>query len=271
MLLKPYLKHIIYKLRLAGWLDALLYRLSELRNRRINQLYKQAYPGIVLPDDYAMYETYQLNYRKFIEDGKLTAKEICGCTKNQIPVISPRILDWGCGAARVTRHLPALQPDALIYGCDTNEALTEWNKIHFPGITFSTSNHFTPTLYADSFFDLVYGFSVFTHIEAERQEEWIGELSRILKQNGILLITTHGNNYLQQLLPNEKRQLNSKGGFTKKYTKQGHRMMTSYQLSTHFKKILDPFFTIIAFFDGADHPGKAGGQDVWLLKKRTED
>ena len=268
---KPYLKQLLYRLRMAEWLDGFNYRSQSAINKTKNRLYLQQNPDTVLPDDYVLYETYQLNYRKFIEDGKLASKEIYGWTKNHIPEISPRILDWGCGAARVTRHLPGLQPNALLYGCDTNEALTEWNKIHFSGITFSTINHFTPTMYADSFFDLVYGFSVFTHIDAAKQEEWVEELFRILKQNGILLITTHGSKYAEQLLPNEKRELKREGIFTKRFAKQGHRMMTSYQLSTHFKKILDPLFTIIEYYDGSDHPDKAGGQDVWILRKRTDE
>lgn len=268
MLLKPYLKYIIYKLHLAGWLDVLLYRISKLRNRKINQLYKQKYPDIVLPADYALYETYQLKYQKFIEDGALAAKEITAWTKPYISSNAPCLLDWGCGAGRILRHLPALQPAAILYGCDINEEIIAWNKANYHNICFTATHHFTPMPYAPIFFDLVYGMSIFTHMEATQQENWIIELHRILKTTGVLLITTQGTHYHNKLLQGEMKMLTDKGVYTQTYSKPGHRMMSTYHNSCHFTKLIESYFTILEYYDGAIHPGKAGGQDLWILQKR---
>ena len=248
----------------------MLYRISELHNRKANQLYKQRNPQTVLPADYALYETYQLIYQKFIEDGELAAREITEWTKPYItPIQNPCLLDWGCGAGRIIRHLSALQPHALLYGWDVNEEMIGWNKKHYPNISFTAMHSFPPMLYAPSFFNLVYGISVFTHIDAGLHVSWLIELHRILQTNGILLITTNGPYYYKKLLPVQKKILIVKGLYTQTYFKQGHRMMSTYHQPAYFTKMIEPYFTILEYYDGAMHPHKIGGQDVWILQKRT--
>ncbi len=187
-------------------------------------------------------------------------------TKDYLPP-NPVILDWGCGAGRIIQHLPALLPAALLYGCDINEERIEWNKEHHPGIAFMPIHSFTPMPYAPDLFDLVFGISVATHIEALLQEEWISELHRVIKPNGILLITTQGRFYTDQLLPHERKLLAERGIFTRTYPKQGHRMMSTYHDAVAFRKILGHYFTVLSFYDGALHPEKLGGQDLWILAK----
>lgn len=252
---------------MAGLLNRLLYQLARRQHKKINQLYLRQNPSVVLPGDYELYETYQLNYKKFIEDGALAAKEIMEWTKLYLDTTEPNILDWGCGAGRITRHIPSLNSNAIVYGCDINEPLIEWNKKNYRNITFSVINNFTPTFYAPQFFDLIYGISIFTHIEAAQQEEWIAELHRILKNKAVLLVTTQGSYYQHKLLPAQKRTLHQKGVYTQTYRQQGHRMMSTYHTSEYFRKILQPFFTVLEYYSGSSHPEKAGGQDLWILQK----
>ncbi len=266
--LKPYFKNIFYQLRLAEMLDTLSFRLQSIRHKKENEAYLHQHPGVPLPEDYVLYETYQLNYRKFIEDGKLAASEIISWTNPYIQTTEPRILDWGCGAGRITRHLAALKPNASIYGCDTSESMIEWNKISDSTTTYSTIDHFTPVLYAPGFFNLVFGFSVLTHIDASQQKEWLEELYRILDTNGILLITTQGNLYFQKLLPAEKKKLAKKGMVTKSFQKKGHRMMSTYHDAIQFKQLVTKYFDVLEFHEGQINKEKAGGQDVWVLRKK---
>ncbi len=252
---------------MAGWLDRLLYQLSRWQHKKINQLYLQQHPAAVLPGDYDLYETYQLNYKKFIEDGALAAKEIINWTKPYLNTAEPNILDWGCGAGRITKHILSYSPNAIVYACDINESLIEWNKKNYANITFSTINNFTPTFYAPQFFDLVYGISIFTHIEEKQQKEWITELHRILKNKAVLLVTTQGSFYQDKLLPAQKKTLHQKGIYTQSYRQQGHRMMSAYHVSEYFRKMVQPFFTVLEYYSGASNPEKAGGQDLWILQK----
>ena len=79
-------------------------------------------------------------------------KEIIAWTRPYINTTELHILDWGCGAGRITRHIATFEPGAQLYGCDINERLIEWDKNSYPNICFSTINNFTPTLYAPAFF-----------------------------------------------------------------------------------------------------------------------
>ena len=67
-----------------------------------------------------------------MEDGEQAATEITACRKMHMGTPTPTLLDWGCGTGRIARHLPTLLPDALLYACDTNESIIEWNKKHYP-------------------------------------------------------------------------------------------------------------------------------------------
>ena len=266
-LLKPLLKYCIYQFGLAGKLDQFLFRFTQFQQKKANDLYRKNNPSISLPSDYDLYETYQLKYQQFIEDGALAAREIREWTKDYLPEPMPVVLDWGCGAGRIIRHLPLVYPSAVFYGCDSNEERIQWNKTHIPGISFTTVNSFIPTPYSNSIFDLVYGMSVLTHIDTDQQVDWIYELARILKKDGVLLLSTQGDFYLPDLLPGEKRKFARKGIFTKSYPRQGHRMMSTYHNQTHFKKMVSPWFTILEYYPGNANPHKLGGQDLWILKK----
>lgn len=265
--MKAFLKYILYQLHLAGWLDRGLFRFQQLNNKKINQQYLAQHPGIILPADYDLYETYQLNYRKFIEDGKLAASEIIEWTKPYIGSQHPDILDWGCGVGRIIRHLKEQQPAATLYACDSNLKKIAWNKAHYSNIYFELCSNSPSTDYPSYFFDMVYGISVITHIEDGLQLPWLLELHRILKPNGILLLTTQGKNYFHKLLPGEKKILDENGMYTRYYPEKGHRMMSTYHQADYFGEFVTPYFFVLEYYDGEANPEKAGGQDVWILRK----
>jgi 2-polyprenyl-3-methyl-5-hydroxy-6-metoxy-1,4-benzoquinol methylase len=266
--LKALLKNIIYQLRGAAWLDGFLFRMNRFRNRKANSIYRQQNSEIILPDDYDLYETYQLNYQKFIEDGKLAAKEIMEWTRPYLSAQWPILLDWGCGIGRITRHVKETDSSATVFACDIDEHKIRWNKTHYPDIDFSLISYSPPTHFTTGQFDMIYGISIFTHIDMGSQNEWLEELYRMLKPGGILLITTQGEMYRNRLSSAENRFLDKTGIYTQSYPKKGHRMMSTYHLSDHFKEMLYPYFIVKEFYAGKMHPEKMGGQDLWILQKK---
>jgi SAM-dependent methyltransferase len=81
----------------------------------------------------------------------------------------------------------------------------------------------------DNSFDLVYAFSVFTHIPAEHQEAWLLEMKRILKPGGFLVCTVAGW-WLRHLFvaPKDLDTLASKGCV--EYTSQDESASLSTQV-----------------------------------------
>lgn len=266
--MKKYVKYFFYSFGLSRLWDLCIFRIAQIRFRKPNRSYLKSHPGIILPDDYDLHETFQLDYRKYIEEGKLAAAEIFA-DSNQVStkVSHGNLLDWGCGTGRITRHLQQVFPHARIFGCDSHSRRMDWNRNHNRDIAFTTIAPFPPTPYADDFFDLIIGFSVLTHIDAGSQEAWLAELYRILKPGGILWITTQGEAYTHQLLGFEKRKLLKEGIYTRNGHQPGHRMMSTYHIADSFRDKLSNYFSIRQYFSGKTYPAKTGGQDLWLLQK----
>jgi len=103
------------------------------------------------------------------------------------------ILDFGCSSGRVLRHFEEerLVAGWQLYGCDIQARAVEWMRRylpqHFNVITSSTLPHLP---YEDKTFDVIYGFSVFTHVKYQ-WDAWLMELRRILKPGGLLIQTIH--------------------------------------------------------------------------------
>src|ERR1043165_5617451 len=102
---RPFIKNIFYKTNIANFLDSILFKVSQFRNRKKNKIFKATHPNLVIPPDYFLYETYLLDYAQFFSDGEQTAKEIIEWTKNYIQDRPINILDWGCGVGRNIIHL----------------------------------------------------------------------------------------------------------------------------------------------------------------------
>lgn len=116
-----------------------------------------------------------------------------------------RILDFGCGCGRVLRHL-AETPGPALYGADVNGAAARWCARHLP-LAGALENRLAPPLELPAeHFDLIYAFSVFTHLPPALAEAWIDELGRVLRRGGVLVLSTHGDAYRDQLLPAERAE-----------------------------------------------------------------
>jgi SAM-dependent methyltransferase len=101
-----------------------------------------------------------------------------------------RVLDWGVGCGRVARHFPADRAENLT-GCDIDSDNVEWCQAHLPG-RFVECTIQPPLPFAEESFDLIYGISIFTHLQEAMQLLWLQELSRVLAPGGLVLTTVHG-------------------------------------------------------------------------------
>jgi ubiquinone/menaquinone biosynthesis C-methylase UbiE len=262
--------HISNFIRRTGQLqtaDLIRYYLERFRNRKVNKEFLRNHPGVKLPPDYLIYESFQLNYKKYYTGSEDTARWLADLLKRHIGLKGIKILDWGCGPGRVIRHLPKFTADdCRFFGTDYNEKSIAWCSAHLPGIHFSQNTLKANLKYDNNFFDVIYGISIFTHLSEKMHFEWFAELMRVLKSGGIMLLTTQGNNFTIKLTPEELARFNAGKLVVRGNVKEGHRTWSAFQPNQFMKKL---FADVEILHHLERKPEETGWlpQDVWIIKK----
>jgi SAM-dependent methyltransferase len=103
---------------------------------------------------------------------------------------SSSVLDFGCGWGRVIRFfLKDVTPQNLL-GIDVNEKVVEICRRTNQWCRFQPCERLPPSGLETDSFDLIYAFSVFSHLSEEAHALWLDEFERLLKPGGVLLLTT---------------------------------------------------------------------------------
>lgn len=113
-----------------------------------------------------------------------------------------KILDFGCGCGRILQYLYRDNSSKSIqfYGCDVDANAIRWMQANYSNNNFVVNLFEQPVPFDDSFFDLVYAYSVFTHLDESMQFEWLQDIQRMLRPGGIALLTIHGSKAVQMFI-----------------------------------------------------------------------
>ena len=110
---------------------------------------------------------------------------------------SSRVLDFGCGWGRMTRFfLHDVAPQNL-YGCDVLPEMVDLCRSLHLRATFFANPPAPPTMFPDGSFDVVYAYSVFSHLSEPLHRQWVSEFKRLLRPGGILVATTHSRRFIE--------------------------------------------------------------------------
>jgi SAM-dependent methyltransferase len=111
-------------------------------------------------------------------------------------VPSSRVLDFGCGWGRVIRFfLKDVAPENLI-GIDSDERAIATCLETNPWCRFQLCDTLPPSLLDAGSFDLIYAYSVFSHLSESTHLAWLEEFERLLKPDGVLILTTFPRSFL---------------------------------------------------------------------------
>ncbi len=155
----------------------------------------------------------------FLESGARTAQQIAGLLERHGRPVDEveQLLDFGCGCGRVIRHWRGLLSTS-IHGTDVNRRLVSWCAKNLAFATFSTNELTPPLPLEDDRFDAAYGFSVVTHLPEELTFAWLDELRRVLRPEGLLILSTQGEAYAD-MLPLEEQERFRRGEAIVHYSK----------------------------------------------------
>jgi SAM-dependent methyltransferase len=103
-----------------------------------------------------------------------------------------RMLDWGCGCGRLAGPLLLYSGVPELHGCDIDAQGVAWCQENLAGGEFRTISPYPPTDYHTATFDVIVSYSVFTHLTRDVQNQWLGEMQRLLMPRGLFLASVHG-------------------------------------------------------------------------------
>jgi SAM-dependent methyltransferase len=117
--------------------------------------------------------------------------------RNTLELVKPhgieegKYLDFGGSTGRIFRHFLFQSGNWEVWSCDFKISSVEFNLRYFPTKLRCFLNNCLPSLpIPDDYFDLITGYSVFTHIN-ETESAWLLELRRILRIGGIAYLSIH--------------------------------------------------------------------------------
>lgn len=107
--------------------------------------------------------------------------------------VTTKILDWGCGCGRLTRHLMALPGGRNnVVGIDIDGDNIDWCKQNLCETMFARVDLYPPTSLKDQSFDLIIANSVLSHLQLNAMKAWLAEVQRLLKPGGLALLSYNG-------------------------------------------------------------------------------
>jgi SAM-dependent methyltransferase len=191
--------------------------------------------------------------------------EAAGLTLSEL-----RVLDFGCGCGRIARHMLPLVRE--LHGIDPNRRSVAWCARNLSNGTFLAGGR-EPTLpFPDGRFDLVWAWSVFTHLPAVSQRPWLAELTRIVAPGGLILFTTHGPPRAGDLRP-ELKAVFDRGELVVRFDEApGTNLCAVYHPRQYVVGELLAGLELVRTFAPEQEPERAAAfrvmQDVYLARKR---
>lgn len=108
-----------------------------------------------------------------------------------------KLLDLGCGQGHLTNYIKEKFKDFEVHGLDYSVSAIDYASTHFKNIDFIVANAYQPP-FENEYFDIVVCNNIWEHVPDP--VNLLKSISRILKSNGVLIISTPSRYRLMNLL-----------------------------------------------------------------------
>jgi hypothetical protein len=109
-----------------------------------------------------------------------------------------RVLDLGSGWGRVLRFFLRDVPGDRLVGADASADLVRLSEELNPWCSFAHVAERPPTQFADGSFDLVFAYSLFSHLSESAHIAWMTEIARITRADATVVVTTWGRDLIER-------------------------------------------------------------------------
>ncbi len=226
--------------------------------------------GISVPPLHLRIRVHSEDISTYERIGRSVAFDVHSAIESYNPDLSQnsRILDFGCGCGRVISWLNYLYEDCSFYGTDIDEEAILWCQNQLSSIgDFTANKNDPPFSYPDNYFSCIYSISVFTHLPEDMQFDWLKELRRVTKEDGLLLLSVHGEQLFPDDLPALKQQF-IHNGFFYGVDQQGTEGLpdfyqTTFHTESYIQSAWGKYFKIVDIIK----KGVANHQDLVICRK----
>lgn len=255
--------------RLLTLANYFAYRINLLKTYKSNREFRNRMPDFPFPPADISYDAYfTTSFSAYYTTGLKAARSIYRILKPYLKNGDNTVCEWGCGAARIIRHMPmiARRQNVSFTGTDYNRKTIRWCQKNILGIKFFLNNLAPPLSLADNSIDCAYGVSVFTHLSEEMHFAWLDEIMRVLKPDGIFMMTVHGDRS-RTILREEERELYDSGKFVvRDNVREGTRIFAAFHNPSFMRNTFLKGLEIV-MHDTNPNMYIASGQDIWIVRK----
>lgn len=123
-----------------------------------------------------------------------------GLTGPQAPWFGTgHLLDFGAGWGRITRLFLRDFPLRHIVGYEPSNRYCSVARSNNPFVSYLSGGYLPDGMIPQARFDLIVGWSVFSHLSLKSASAWLIEMERIMRSGAAIVLTTWGRRFLERL------------------------------------------------------------------------
>lgn len=263
---------IVRSLRRTGllpWAEQTRSWLANVRSASDNRSFLRENPAFAPPPKFLMYDAHgHVNYRSYFNKGRKAAGAVAQLAARHFGPSSPvAVCEWGCGPARILRHLPSqLPPGSKVFGTDYNEKSIQWCAKNLPEIDFRVNGLAPPLPLKTGEVDMLFAVSVLTHLSEEMHYAWIAECRRVVRPGGLIMLTVHGDRCVDGLGLEERKLYDAGKIVVRGDVLEGSRTYVAFHSPRFMRQTLLKDMQILDHNPADMLMVFAGAQDVYLLR-----
>lgn len=200
------------------------------------------------PPDLLVLVTGTPSQRWFSQSGQRDAERFTALARAHglDPASGKDVLDFGVGCGRIARWMAPRVTDGggRFQGSDLNPRLAGWCAAHLPG-RYGRNGLRPPLRQESRSLDLVYAYSVLTHLREPAARAWLQELARVLRPGGLALLSFHDESYARTWGPaGTAEQLAARPYVVLNDSLEGSNYLSSWTTRAHFEAMAAPWFDL---------------------------